>query len=193
MTGPPDGTGEKEGESARSVPRGFTAPAPSVPPDPPEHPSAPTDAPEQYSALVGFMSVPVHPRLPIRRSTLLMVLAFIGLGTLLYFNPPQSTATGAVVHTPNGDYFVPGATPVDASTTTTVPPTTTTTTTTARPVATTTTTGQPTTTAVPRTVPTSTPTSLSTSTTSTVTAATTTTTLRIQGAGTGSTTTTTTP
>ena len=65
------------------MPKGFTAPAPS----------APADASEvKHSALVGFMSVPVHPRLPIRRSTLLMVLAFIGLGTLLYFNPPQSTA-----------------------------------------------------------------------------------------------------
>lgn len=187
MTGPPEGTQGTEGESAgaRSVPKGFTAPAPSAPPDPPE---------QKQSPLVGFMSVPVNSRLPIRRSTLLMVVAFIGLGTLLYFNPPQSTATGAVVHTPNGDFFVPGATKVDDSTTTTVPPTTTTTT---RPVATTTTTGKPAATTAPMTVPPSTSTSTSTPTppTSTVTgASTTTTSSRIQGTGTGTgSTTTTTP
>ncbi|HEY5096499.1 MAG TPA: hypothetical protein VII46_00560, partial [Acidimicrobiales bacterium] len=94
----------------------------------------------QHSALVGFMSVPVHRRFPIRRSTLVLVVAFLGLGTLLYFNPPQADATGkgAVV----GGYFVPGA--VAVSTTTTPPPTTTTvppTTTTTRAPAVTATTG----------------------------------------------------
>jgi hypothetical protein len=84
----------------------------------------------RHSALVGFMSVPVSRRFPIRRSTLVLVVAFLGLGTLLYFNPPQSDATGkgAVV----GGYFVPGAVAVSTTTapptTTTVPPTTTTTT-----------------------------------------------------------------
>jgi hypothetical protein len=107
----------------------------------------------QHSALVGFMSVPVHRRFPIRRSTLVLVVAFLGLGTLLYFNPPQSEATGkgAVV----GGYFVPGA--VAVSTTTTTPPTTTTvppttTTTTTRGPAVTTTTGP----VFPATTPTST-------------------------------------
>ena len=68
------------------------------------------------------MSVPVSRRFPIRRSTLVLVVAFLGLGTVLYFNPPQSDASGkgAVV----GGYFVPGA--VAVSTTTTTPPTTTT-------------------------------------------------------------------
>jgi hypothetical protein len=94
----------------------------------------------QHRALVGFMSVPVHRRFPIRRSTLVLVVAFLGLGTLLYFNPPQADATGkgAVV----GGYFVPGA--VAVSTTTTPPPTTTTTvppTTTTRAPAVTATTG----------------------------------------------------
>ena len=62
-----------------------------------------------HSALVGFMSVPVHRRVPIRRSTLLMAVAFVGLGALLYLNPPQSTATvtvrgpdGSVYHDPRG-------------------------------------------------------------------------------------------
>jgi hypothetical protein len=181
MTGPPEGT-EEEPTGSRSMPKGFSVPAPGAPTGPPE---------QKHSAVVGFMSVPVHPRLPIRRSTLLMVVAFVGLGTLLYFYPPQSTATGAVVHTPNGDYFVPGATQVNSSTTTTttVPPTTTTTTT--GPV-TTTTSGPVTTTTVPRTVPTSTSTSPSTSTTSTTAASaasstTTSTTPRTQGTGTSST------
>ena len=94
----------------------------------------------QHSALVGFMSVPVHRRFPIRRSTLVLVVAFLGLGTVLYFNPPESDTVGkgAVV----GGYFVPNAVPV--STTTTTPPTTTvppTTTTTTRGPADTTTTG----------------------------------------------------
>ncbi len=90
---------------------------------------------ERHSALVGFMSVPVHPRFPIRRSTLLLVLAFLGFATLLYFNPPASTST-VVLHTPSGDYEIPGATKLPASatttttTTTTRPPTPTTTTTT---------------------------------------------------------------
>lgn len=101
-------------------------------------------AEERHSALVGFMSVPVHPRFPIRRSTLLLVLAFLGFATLLYFNPPASTST-VVLHTPSGDYEIPGATKLPASatttttTTTTRPPTpTTTTTTTTYPSATTT-------------------------------------------------------
>jgi hypothetical protein len=87
----------------------------------------------QHSALVGFMSVPVGRRFPLRRSTLVLVVAFLGLGTVLYFNPPQSDTVGkgAVV---NG-YYVPGAVPVSTTTTTTtspppattVPPTSTTT------------------------------------------------------------------
>ncbi len=87
----------------------------------------PADNEVKHSALVGFMSVPVSRRLPIRRSTFLMVVAFAGFATLLYFNPPvnDSIKGGAVV---NG-YYVPGAVPVSTTTTTTtVPPTTTTTT-----------------------------------------------------------------
>ena len=88
----------------------------------------------KHSALVGFMSVPVSRRLPIRRSTLLMLVAFIGLATVLYFNPPQSTdsGSGVVIHTPQGDVFVPNATSV--STTSTTTPASTTTTSTRPPV-----------------------------------------------------------
>ena len=88
----------------------------------------------RHSAMVGFMSVPVHPRFPIRRSTLIMVVAFAGLATLLYFNPPQADTVGTstVIHTPQGDFIVPGATKVTPSTTTTTAPPATTTTTIAR-------------------------------------------------------------
>jgi cytoskeletal protein RodZ len=79
-----------------------------------------------HSPLVGFMSVPVHRRLPIRRSTLLMAVAFVGFGTLLYFNPPDSTptSTGQVVHTSSGDFLVPGAIRLPTTTTTTTATTT---------------------------------------------------------------------
>jgi hypothetical protein len=95
----------------------------------------PSEAGPTHSALIGFMSVPVHPRFPIRRSTLLMALAFIGFATLLYLYPAQSTVSGAtatgsgtIVHTPSGDYFVPNAVKVVPSTTTTTLPVATTTT-----------------------------------------------------------------
>ena len=115
----------------------------------------PADDAVRHSALVGFMSVPMSRRFPIRRSTFVMAVAFVGLATLLYFYPPQSTSSGVVLHTPQGDVFVPNATPVSTSTTTTtVPPATTTTTTAVR---------SPTT-----TFPTTSSTSTSTSTTTTV-------------------------
>ncbi len=94
----------------------------------------------RHSALVGFMSVPVGRRFPLRRSTVLMAVAFVGLATVLYFNPPASTSApsgGAVV----GGYYVPGATPVSTTTTST----TSTTTTTTPPTAATTTAPAPTT------------------------------------------------
>ena len=71
------------------------------------------DTDPKHSALVGYMSVPVNPRFPIRRSTLLMVVLFLGFGTLCYLYPPagnsagRSTGTGAIVSGPNGDVFVP--------------------------------------------------------------------------------------
>jgi hypothetical protein len=94
------------------------------------------DGAPTHSALVGFMSVPVHRRFPIRRSTLLMAVAFVGLAVLLYFNPPQSDAqaaagSGAVFKAPDGTpYYLPNAvkvTPSTTTTTTTAPPVTTTT------------------------------------------------------------------
>lgn len=83
----------------------------------------------RHSALVGFMSVPMSRRFPLRRSTFVMAVAFVGLATLLYFYPPQSTSSGVVLHTPQGDVFVPNATPVNTTTTTTTAPPATTTTT----------------------------------------------------------------
>jgi len=104
-----------------------------------------------HSALVGFMSVPVHRRVPIRRSTLLMAVAFVGLGALLYLNPAQSTAT-VTVRGPDGSvYQIPGAvltSPATTTTSTSAPPATTTTT---RGPAPTTTTGTVVTSTVPTT------------------------------------------
>ena len=71
---------------------------------------------DRQSPLAGFMSVPVHPRFPLRRSTVLMAVAFAGFATLLYLYPPETTA---VTHT-----TVPPVAPT--TTTTTAPPTTTT-------------------------------------------------------------------
>jgi len=150
-----------------------------------------------HSPLVGFMSVPVHRRLPIRRSTLLMAVAFVGFGTLLYFNPADSTpaATGQVLHTPSGDFLIPGAIklPTTTTTTTTTTSPTTTTTTTAAPAITTaptTTTGPAAGSATTRPVVAPTPTTTTTTTTTTGVASTTTSPARTGGSA-GTTTTTT--
>ena len=76
-----------------------------------------------HSAFVGFMSVRVHRLLPIRRSTLLMAIAFLGFGTWCYFYPPYS-APGSGTPTTVIPGFAPPTT--TTTTTTTVPPTTTT-------------------------------------------------------------------
>jgi len=132
----------------------------------------------KHSPLVGYMSVPVHRRFPIRRSTLVMAIAFLGLGAVLYFNPAQSDTKGAVV----GGYYIPGAVPV--STTTTSPTSTSTTTTS------TTTTTHPSTTTTTQAVGSTTTTAPRTSTTGVTT---TTTTTILPGASGGGTTTTQSP
>ena len=125
-----------------------------------------------HSALVGFMSVPVHRRFPVRRSTLLMAVAFLGFGTLCYLYPPG--AGGTVISTPNGTFFLPNGTSVSTttSTTTTRPPATTTTT---RPPASSTTTASRSTTST--STSTSTP---STTTTTSISASSTTSTVKGQ-------------
>ena len=165
-------------------PRAFGARAPWARKGPGDHDEV------RHSALVGYMSVPVHPRFPIRRSTLLMAVVFLGLGTLLYFHPAQSDTVGkgAVV----GGYYVPGAVPVSSTTTSTSTPTSTTTSTT--------TTTRPSTTTTTRAVGSTTTTAPSTSTTGTSTTTTlagnsggtTTTTTQSPGGGTSRPTTTTT-
>jgi hypothetical protein len=112
-----NGMDEEESLSGVSVSQGGTA--------------APPTEEKRRSALAGFMSVPVNPRFPIRRSTLLMVVAFLGFGTLLYFNPPASQ--GVVVNTNNGPVFIPGLTTTTSTSTTTTSTTTTTTITTPAP------------------------------------------------------------
>jgi hypothetical protein len=146
------------------------------------------------SALVGFMSVPVHRRFPVRRSTLLMAVAFLGFGTLLYFNPPEASTGGAVLDTPSGSYFVPGATKTTSPTTTTLPTTTTITRPAAASTTTTTTTRPPTTTTTQPVAGSSSTTSTSSSSSTTTIAptgsTTTTSTSQTTGTGAGSTTTT---
>jgi hypothetical protein len=119
-----------------SPPPGYSAPEPA--------PSPPDTADEKHSALVGYMSVPVHRLLPIRRSTLLLVVLFLGFGTLCYLYPPASTATvircqsdGTCI-TSTGTFS--GVPPTTTTTSTTEPPATTTTLTTRPPASTTTTT-----------------------------------------------------
>ena len=122
-----------------------------------------------HSALVGFMSVPVHRSLPIRRSTLLMIVAFLGFGALWYAYPPSNT----VVVPAGSTVVIPGVTTVTRTTTATVLPATTTTvgvaTTTTRAPASTTTSGPTSATTVAGSAPSTTttrPSSGSTTTTS---------------------------
>jgi hypothetical protein len=147
-----------------SPPPGYSAPE--------SEPSPPDTADEKHSALVGYMSVPVHRLLPIRRSTLLMIILFLGFGTLCYLYPPASTAT---VITCKSD----GTCTASTGTFSGVPATTTTTTTTTVPPITTTTI---TTTTSPPATTTTTPTRTTSPTTST-TAASATTTTRASGTG----------
>src|SRR6266852_4727887 len=93
MTDPSDES-EADPTVRNPVPGGPGAPNPGEAADDPSGPP--------HSALVGYMSVPVHRRLPIRRSTLLMVVAFLGFGTLLYFNPPGDSVTTSVTHSAGG-------------------------------------------------------------------------------------------
>jgi hypothetical protein len=138
--------------------------------------------------LAGFMSVPVHPKFPIRRSTLLMAVAFAGFAVLLSFYPPQSTtanSSGSLIQGPDGKtYFVPNAVPVSTTTTTT---TTVPTATTRPPIATTTIPLPTTTTTFPRSTTTTTTVPPTTTTTTTSGATTTTTTRSGVGATSGST------
>jgi hypothetical protein len=166
-----------------SPPPGFSAPR--------AQPPAPDPSDEKHSKLVGYMSVPVYRLLPIRRSTLLLIILFLGFGTLCYLYPPASTAT---VITCRSDGTCTASTgtvsgvPITSTTTTTAPPSTTTTTTThPAPAATTPSTTQPPVSTTTRpTVSTTTPTTPPTTSTTRGVGATTTTS---PGLGNGSTTT----
>ncbi len=116
----------------------------------------PTDeaylAPAPQSALIGLMAEPVSRSVPIRRSTVLMVVAFLGFGALTLVYPPAPKAVTTITTTnPNG--LIPGILPATTTTTTHPAATTTTTTepapsttTTSHPGTTTTTVGHPSTT-----------------------------------------------
>jgi len=98
-----------------------------------EEPARPTGevflAPVPHSALIGLMAEPVSRSIRVRRSTVLMLVAFCGFGTLTLLYPPAARAVTTITTTnPNG--IIPGLLP--ATTTTTHPATTPTT---AAPVA----------------------------------------------------------
>jgi hypothetical protein len=191
MSGPGDDTGADQSgagsdDATRRLPSqpGATGDATQrLPSQPGGASSSPVDpdADLKHSKLVGYMSVPVHRLLPIRRSTLLMIVAFIGFGILLHTYPPQSasaTSAGTFIKGADGqEYFVPSATKVSIPTTTTTTPTTTpdrvppTTTATTVPHSSTTTTSshpQTTTTVAPTTTTTTTAGSSGTTTTTTL-------------------------
>ena len=158
-----------------TIPKGFSAPGGDAGAGPDAGGQEPDDSGQKHSALVGFMSVPVHKRLPIRRSTLLMVVAFVGFGTLWYLYPPASSAAASGGGGKGSVCLAPGLCRGSTNVTPAPPPTTTTTTTTTPPPPTTTAT--PTTTTIPTTAstPTSTAPGSSTSTTGASPAPTTTT------------------
>ncbi len=118
-----------------------------------EEPAVPTEevprptgevfvSPVPHSALVGLMAEPVARSVPIRRSTVLMLVAFVGFGILTLLYPPAPKAVTTITTT-NPSGIIPGLVPA-TTTTTTHPPTATTTpasTTTTAPSTTTTTTG----------------------------------------------------
>ena len=79
-----------------------------------------------HSALVGLMAEPVSRSIPVRRSTVLMLVAFLGFGTLQVLYPPAAkTVTTITTNNPNG--FLPGVLPTTTTTTHPAPSTTTTT------------------------------------------------------------------
>ncbi len=136
---------------------------------PPTGPVPAVSGADPRNQLVGLMSRPLASWAPVRRSTVLLVVAFLGFGALFLLYPPAaSTSTPTSTTAPSP---LPGILP-PASTTTTAPVPTTT-----RPVATTSTTAP-----VPTTTTSSTTTTTSSTTTTTSTlasgASTTTTTTR---------------
>jgi hypothetical protein len=65
--------------------------------------------------LRGFMGRPVTKALRVRRSTVLMVVAFLGFGALTLEYPPKSTTTPK---DGSGTFVIPGVTPSSTTTTT---------------------------------------------------------------------------
>jgi len=94
------------------------------------------------AAILAALRQPVSKRVRVRRSTVLMVVMFLGLGAL-WLAERTPSATGVSFSCPNGCQVQHGANGRDIvspnpATTTTVPPTTTTRPTTTRPTTTTT-------------------------------------------------------
>jgi hypothetical protein len=187
VTDQPDDT-EVNPTVRNAIPKGFSARGGDAGAGPDAGGQEPDDSGQRHSALVGFMSVPVHPRLPIRRSTLLMVVAFVGFGTLWYLYPPASSGAASGSGGSGAVCLAPG---LCRGSTNVTPAPTPTTTTTSPPAPTSTTVATPTTTR-PSTSTTTRPSTSTTTTTSSPSPTTTGTSLPGAGVGgTGQTTTTT--
>ncbi len=114
-----DGVGVTAGDGSHGDPDDGT--------DDPRPTGEVAEAKVPHSALAGLMAEPVSRSVPVRRSTVLMLVAFLGFGTLMYLYPPTTkTFTTYTTNNPNG--LPTGLVPAPASTTTTAPPSTTTTT-----------------------------------------------------------------
>ena len=115
----PEGSGDGAGAAAGDAAHGGS--------DDPRPTGEVAEEKVPHSALAGLMAEPVSRSVPVRRSTVLILVAFLGFGTLMYLYPP-TTKTFTTYTTNNPSGLPTGLVPAPTSTTTTVPPSTTTTT-----------------------------------------------------------------
>jgi hypothetical protein len=88
---------------------------------PPTTGSTPVVEPVPRSKLVGFMAVPITRAVPVRRSTVLMLVAFLGFGTLTYLYPPDGTASSTTTTSSTSNATVTTTTPASSPTSSTAP------------------------------------------------------------------------
>jgi hypothetical protein len=77
-----------------------------------------------HSPLVGFFSAPLHRRIPVRRSTVVLLVGFLGFGSLLYLHPPRTSTTPSTPPTTDNPISVITGTPGSTTTRPVVTPTT---------------------------------------------------------------------
>jgi hypothetical protein len=116
-------SGDSSGEDGDGYPGDDTGTPDGVPPSGEVHLT-----PVPHSSLVGLMAEPISRTVPVRRSTVLMLVFFLGFGTLTYLYPPAGPATTTVTTTTPGGRIpdlipAPTTTSTHPVTTTTVAPT----------------------------------------------------------------------